>query len=210
MGKSNFLDIIMNLIKIVIKIVLSLLFNGYSLCRLKSIKFPYHIGYGLKTINPHKISISKNFRIGRFGKFECSQDNTIDGIIIEENVYIGQCFSVLAHRGVEIKHDTLVASFVTIGSEKNIELDGLTTYNKAEQSEESIIIGEFCWIGEKVVILPGVNIGDWSIIGASSVVVSDIPPYSIAVGNPAKVIKTYNFASHKWEAYISSNKNNHR
>jgi len=52
-----------------------------------------------------------------------------------------------------------------------------------------IKIGKDCWIGGNVTILPGVTIGDGSTIGAGSVVVKDIPPYCVAAGNPAKVIK---------------------
>lgn len=51
------------------------------------------------------------------------------------------------------------------------------------------IIGNDVWIGQNVTILPGVKIGDGAIIGLNSVVGNDIPPYSIAVGNPAKVIR---------------------
>ncbi len=48
------------------------------------------------------------------------------------------------------------------------------------------IIGNDVWIGQNAVILPGVHIGDGAIIGANSVVGSDIPPYTIVVGNPAR------------------------
>lgn len=53
-----------------------------------------------------------------------------------------------------------------------------------------IIIDDNVWIGDKATILAGVHIGEGSIIGANSVVTKDIPPFSIAVGNPAKIIKT--------------------
>ena len=52
-----------------------------------------------------------------------------------------------------------------------------------------ITIGEDCWLGAGVTVCPGVTIGDRCIIGAGSVVVKDIPSDSMAVGNPAKVIK---------------------
>lgn len=52
-----------------------------------------------------------------------------------------------------------------------------------------VTIGNNCWIGGSVTILPGVTIGDNVSIGAGSVVVKDIPSNSVAVGNPAKVIK---------------------
>lgn len=51
------------------------------------------------------------------------------------------------------------------------------------------IIGNDVWIGQNVTFLPGVRVGDGSIIGANAVVTSDIPPYSVVVGNPAKVIR---------------------
>lgn len=51
-------------------------------------------------------------------------------------------------------------------------------------------IGDDCWIGGGVVILPGVTIGEGCTIGAGSVVTKDIPPFSVAVGNPCKVRKT--------------------
>jgi lipopolysaccharide O-acetyltransferase len=47
------------------------------------------------------------------------------------------------------------------------------------------------WIGESVCILPGVRIGSGSIVGAGSVVTKSIPKDSIAVGNPARVVKVY-------------------
>ena len=51
------------------------------------------------------------------------------------------------------------------------------------------VIGNDVWIGEDAVILPGVHIGDGAIIGKGAVVGSDIPPYCVAVGNPAKVVR---------------------
>ena len=52
-----------------------------------------------------------------------------------------------------------------------------------------VSIGNNCWIGGSVTILPGVSIGNNCTIGAGSVVVHDIPDNSIAVGNPARVVK---------------------
>ncbi|MFW5879256.1 MAG: acyltransferase [bacterium] len=53
-----------------------------------------------------------------------------------------------------------------------------------------ITVEEDAWIGTKSVIFPGVTIGKCSVVGAGSIVTKDIPPYSVAVGNPARVIKT--------------------
>ena len=55
-----------------------------------------------------------------------------------------------------------------------------------------ITIKDDVWLGANVVILPNVTIGNCTVIGTGSVVINDIPPYSIAVGSPAKVIKRIN------------------
>ena len=52
-----------------------------------------------------------------------------------------------------------------------------------------IHIGRNVWVGFDVCVLPGVNIGEGSVIGARSVVVEDVPPYCVAVGNPARIIR---------------------
>ncbi len=58
------------------------------------------------------------------------------------------------------------------------------------KSKGEVIIGKNVWIGDKATIMPGVHIGDGCIIGANSVVTHDIPSYCVAVGNPARVIKS--------------------
>jgi acetyltransferase-like isoleucine patch superfamily enzyme len=64
--------------------------------------------------------------------------------------------------------------------------------------EGDIVIGRDAWLGAKVVVLPGVSIGDGAIVGAAAVVTRDVPPLSIAVGVPAKVVgkrRAQSFAS---------------
>lgn len=57
------------------------------------------------------------------------------------------------------------------------------------EEERPVRIGNDVWIGDRVTILPGVEIGDGCIIGAGAVVTADVPPYAIAAGVPARVIK---------------------
>ena len=60
-------------------------------------------------------------------------------------------------------------------------------------------ICENVWIGENAIILPGIEIGKNSIIGAGSVVTKNVPENCIVAGNPARIIKKYNFGNKKWE-----------
>ena len=62
-----------------------------------------------------------------------------------------------------------------------------------------VVIEDDVWIGESVSVLAGVRIGRGAIIGAMSTVTKDIPPYCIAVGSPARVIKKFNFTDSAWE-----------
>lgn len=94
----------------------------------------------------------------------------------------------------------LIASHVMISSENHgTDPESDTPYMNQPLITKPVSIGDGCWIGEKVCILPGVNIGKKCIIGAGSVVTKSIPDYSIAAGNPARVIKKYSYETHNWE-----------
>jgi acetyltransferase-like isoleucine patch superfamily enzyme len=61
-----------------------------------------------------------------------------------------------------------------------------------------IVIEKECWLGANVVVTAGVTIGQHSVVAAGSIVTKSIPPYSVAVGNPARVVRTFDFASNTW------------
>ena len=73
------------------------------------------------------------------------------------------------------------------------------SYMHQKLSAKCVTIGDGCWIGEKVQIMPGASVGKKCIIAAGAIVTKDIPDYSIAAGVPARVIKSYNFNTHRWE-----------
>ena len=72
---------------------------------------------------------------------------------------------------------------------------------KAYQFNMPVHIGRNCWIGAGAVIMPGVTIGDNSVIGADSVVTKDIPPNVVAYGNPCRVAREIN--EHDREFYYT-------
>lgn len=90
---------------------------------------------------------------------------------------------------------------------QNIVVSGLNHSYEAIQISPSkqpintkqITICDDVWIGANAVITAGVTIGKHAVIGAGSVVTKDVPAFSIAVGNPAKVIKAFNFETNNWE-----------
>lgn len=87
---------------------------------------------------------------------------------------------------------------VTIGEDTQLGPGALITTtdhnydNALEVRFKPVVIGKAVWIGANVTILPDVTIGDQAVIGAGAVVTKDIPPRSVAVGIPARVIKTKN------------------
>ena len=121
-------------------------------------------------------------------------------LIIEDDVYICHRVSFIVGDSITIGKYTVIASDVCFVSENHgIDLEKRIPYQKQELILAPINIGENCWIGEKVIILPGVVLGNNVVIGAGSVVTKSVPDNCIAVGNPAKIIKKYNYDDKKWE-----------
>lgn len=79
-----------------------------------------------------------------------------------------------------------------IASNHRFDRTDIPMMQQGFSEERPVTIGNDVWIGDRVMILPGVQIGDGCIIGAGSIVTHDVPPYSIAAGNPARVIKHRN------------------
>ena len=91
--------------------------------------------------------------------------------------------------GIEVGDFTLIGfESVLLTSTHNYSSKGIPIAKQGMYSK-SVKIGKDCWIGARVMVLPGIEIGDGCIIGANSVVTKNIPRYSIAAGVPARVIK---------------------
>lgn len=147
-----------------------------------------------------RVKIKKGYRIECYSKFAGSELRP--NIIIEDGVIIGNFLTILGCATVRIGKDTIFAGNVTLISENhgmNPELE--TPYHAQPLSTGDVMIGEGCWLGQNVCVLPNVTIGKKCIIATSSVVTRNIPDYCIAAGIPARIIKKYNFNIHNWENY---------
>lgn len=112
-------------------------------------------------------------------------------IIIGDGCTIQFRFQCNAARSVVIGKNVLIASNVLItDSDHIVEPGGLPVTRNPRFVTRPVRIEDNCWIGQNAVILKGVTVGHDSIIGANSVVTRSVPPFSVAAGNPARVVKT--------------------
>ena len=102
---------------------------------------------------------------------------------------------------VEIGDDALLASHIFISDNQHGHSNTELPY-KYQPLEKiaAVSIGRGCWIGEHVVIMPGVEIGEMSIVGANSVVTRSVPARSIVAGSPARVVRQWSSDSGSWDA----------
>ena len=122
-----------------------------------------------------------------------------NGVLYKPKIYIGNNVKInsTCHIGainkITICDNVLLGSHVMIidhaHGESTILNANIHPSERVLYSKGEIFIGEYCWIAENVVILPNVNVGKGTIVGANSVVTKDLPEYCVAAGNPARVVK---------------------
>lgn len=125
-----------------------------------------------------------------------------DKAFFEDNIYIGNCNNLFIGKNcqinenvflqsVKIGDNSLIAPNVSILSKSHEYIRNDTPIiDQGDKDDKPVIIGSNCWIGRSVIILPGVKIGDNSIIGAGSIVTKNIAANVVAAGNPCKTIKS--------------------
>ncbi len=137
--------------------------------------------------------IAKYFKIRKFGKGCYIGYNSIikpNSLYLGSYVYIGNKCHLSVDK-IKIGDYTLLASQVSVvGGDHKFDVVGTPIRQTGRDLRKGVIIGKDCWIGHGVIIFDGVTIGDGSIIGAGSLVTRNIPANSIAIGSPAKVIRT--------------------
>jgi acetyltransferase-like isoleucine patch superfamily enzyme len=138
------------------------------------------------------------FELGDFSTIEdfCTINNGVGHVIIGNESRIGMSNVIIGP--VTIGNAVIFAQNIVMSGLNHSYEDITLPISKQKESTALIIIEDECWIGANAVITAGVTIGKHSVIAAGSVVTKNIPPYSVAVGNPARVIKQYNFETKQW------------
>ena len=168
------------------------------------------IGCGVRIVNPQFVSLGDRVQIHDRCTLMASTERGItleagarlkhgvyldteggaDGyILIGRRVYVGTGCCLHGHSGLEIGDDSLLAQNVTITPFSHTFDDPARTIYSQGGRQRKVTIGRDCYLGMNVSVLWSADIGDGAVVGAGSVVVKPIPPLSVAVGVPARVIR---------------------
>jgi acetyltransferase-like isoleucine patch superfamily enzyme len=152
-----------------------------TLCRL-----PYIASHA-------KIYIGDDVKI--FGKIDIFSGRSLDNprLIIQNRVDIGHNVSFVVSREIVIEDDVLIASGArfmdTDGHPKDLA-ERIADLPPRSEEIKPVRVCRSAWICQNAFILKGVTIGEGAVIAVNSVVLTDIPPYSLAAGNPARVVRS--------------------
>ena len=166
-------------------------------------------------LNPFKHKRGKNSRICRhsridvmpFNNFVLGDNSTIEDFCTINNgvgdVVIGQRSRVgignVLIGPVTIGNDVILAQNIVMSGLNHGYEDISRPPHDQPVTKKIITLEDEVWVGANAVIVAGVTIGKHAVIAAGSVVTKDVPPYSVAAGNPAKIIKKYNPETGNWE-----------
>lgn len=155
-------------------------------------------------INPQFIHVGKNFVLSAYAMLACIREwggvrhsgniRIGDDVIIREDVQITSAVGVSIGNNVGVSRGVVIAD----NSHGFTPVDSWYVANPLENLKE-VVIEDDCFIGAYTYIAPGVRIGRKSVIGIGASVTRDVPPHSMLVGSPARVIKNYNHESCVWE-----------
>jgi acetyltransferase-like isoleucine patch superfamily enzyme len=138
------------------------------------------------------------FELGEKSTIEdyCSINNGVGDVFIGDNTLIGMSNVVIGP--VTIGNNVIFAKGVVLSGLNHEYRDITMPISLQKTIVSQIIVEDDCWIGANTVITAGVTIGKHCVVAAGAVVTKSIPPYSVAVGNPARVIKKYDFTTNEW------------
>jgi acetyltransferase-like isoleucine patch superfamily enzyme len=133
------------------------------------------------------IEIGDNVYLGRNSILSCKNGD----IILEDHVNIGFNCEIFSSSRVVLEEYALVAAYCYLvgGGNYSLRKTGRPIAEQPVFEDKGITVQKNCWLGSRVTVLDGVAIGHDSVVGASSLVNADIPPFAVAAGIPAKILK---------------------
>jgi len=141
------------------------------------------------------VRIKKNTNINLHPRDKKSKEGIL---FIGNHVAISEGCIISAFNRIVIEDDVGIAPYVCIIDNSRKPTDINRPLQEQDVEVGSVHIGAGSWLAYNVCVLPNVKIGEHCLIGALSVVNKDIPPYSVAVGSPARVVKRYDFEKKEW------------
>lgn len=140
-----------------------------------------------------------DFRLGDYSTIEefSTINNGVGDVIIGTQSLIGIGNVIIGP--VVIGNNVMLAQNIVISGLNHGYEDVSKPPKEQRVTVKQIKISDNVWIGANSVVTSGVSIGKHSVIGAGSIVTKDIPEYVVAAGNPAKILKKYNFQTRLWE-----------
>ena len=175
-------------------------FNAWYVARFIAPQFD-SLGTIPEIAHPRSLVIfGRNIHLGKYAQIICSSDNCVRftswpskqadaEIVIGDYCLISPGVRISAAQSIHIGDNCMLAAMVTIS-----DSDWHGIYNRIRpfRCTKPVVIENNVWLGERVIVMKGVTIGENSVVGAGSVVTKNIPPNTVAAGNPARVIKTIN------------------
>jgi len=161
----------------------------------------------LNSANEKYISIGDNVDVGAFCRLTVATEfgghkvKSGSGVRLKigDNVSIGNNSFLSANNSIEIGNNVIMSAYVFIADHDHGFGDIEKNLSQQPLSEGgSVKIGDNVFLGVKSSILKNVSIGERSVVAANAVVTKDVPAYSIVAGNPAKIIKKYDFEKKEW------------
>jgi len=161
----------------------------------------------LNSANERYISIGDNVDIGAFCRITVSTEfgghkvksENKTRIKIGDNVSIGNNSFISANNNIEIGNHVIMSAYVFITDHDHGFADMEKSINEQPLSEGgSVKIGDNVFLGVKSSVLKNVTIGERSVVAANAVVTKDVPAFSVVAGNPARIIKKYDFEKKEW------------
>lgn len=139
-----------------------------------------------------------NFSLGNYSTIEdfSTINNGVGPVVIGQHSLVGMGNTIIGP--VTIGNNVILAQNIVVSALNHEYRDVTIPIHQQKIITAPIVIEDDCWIAANAVITAGVTIGKHSVVAAGAVVTKSIPPYSVAVGNPAKVIKQYDFEKQEW------------